>query len=83
MIVVDVRDVRALLDRGGLLRVTVPSGSKDGPLALALEIRTWIARVGTIDENPELKPFLPAVEFLKEELSARLETLTNSPAPED
>lgn len=78
----NVREVRALLDKGGLLRVTLPSGSKDGPLALASEIRAWMDQAGTLNGNIETKPFLPAIKFLRKELLARLETLTNPPASE-
>ena len=79
----DKSQVRVFVDKGGLLRVTVPSGLDNGRMVLAAEIRAWIEQAGSIGESPELASFLPAVKFLQEELTRRLESLTYIPPPED
>lgn len=74
---VDRTKVRDLVDRGGLLRVALPSAGEEGVAKLLSDIRGWLSETSSSNGQLESEP---ALKFLKYALEERERSLASQPA---
>lgn len=79
----DFREYRSMIDRGGLLLVSEPEGSKTGAKLLIRRIRAWISEAGSVNGGPENSSYREALTDLSVRLEEKANQLTRLTASED